>query len=130
MIRAIYAGFLLVTALSIGLAGCSGPGGNASAMPHKPGAITFTGTSITDNVMTLPCDTDETFNVSQVNYSGSFTLTSSSEDLSITPTSGTSTTSFTAYSDYGESETWTVTATGGGNVTGMLTVDYSTEDCG
>lgn len=130
MVRAAYAGLLLIAGLSIGLVGCSGPGGNASAMPPKPGAITFSGESITGNVMTLPCDTDESFTVSQTHYNGSFTLTPSSDDLTITPTTGTSSTSFTAYSDYGGSETWTVSATGGGDVTGTLTVDYSNEECG
>lgn len=120
-----------VAMLAVALASCSGPGGNAAAV-DKPtlGPIVFTGTSITDNVMTLPCDTDETFNVSQRGYSGSFSLVPSSDDLSITPTTGTSATTFTASTDYGGNETWTVTATNGDGTTGVLTVNFNNDDCG
>ena len=36
--------------------------------------MVFAGSTITNNVMTLPCDTNETLTVSQANYSGNFTL--------------------------------------------------------
>ncbi len=122
---------IAAASLAVALASCSGPGGNAGAIAKPtPGPIVFTGTSIIDNVMTLPCDTDQTFTVSQSHYSGSFTLVPSSDNLSITPTTGTSATTFTASTDYGGNATWTVTATNSDGATGVLTVNFNNDDCG
>jgi hypothetical protein len=128
-------GLFTVATLAVALASCSGPGGDASVAPKRTaGPIVFTGSSITDNVMTLPCATDETFNVSQSGYSGTFSLVPSDPVyLSISPTTGTSATPFTAFAGYDNVETWTVTATNADGVTGVLTVDYLGDqvgDCG
>jgi hypothetical protein len=120
----IKAGFTAVV-ICLLFAACSGPGGNSGAMPPRPGAITFSGESITGNVMTLPCDETEDFMISQTHFSGTFTVVSSSSNLTVDPGSGTASTTFSAYSADESSATWSITATGGGGKTGTLTVDYT-----
>lgn len=127
------AGLVAATMLSAALAACSGPGGDASVAPKAtPAPIVFTGSNVTDNVMALQCNIDQTFTVSQKGYSGEFTLAPSSGNFDLTPTSGTSSTTFTVSSGYGDNAVWTVTATGENGTTGVLTIDYSSvsEECG
>ena len=130
-------GLFAVAMLGVALANCSASGGSSRTTPAPtasptatPGPIVFTGSSITNNVMALPCDTPETFTVSEANYSGTFQLVPSKPELSITPTSGTAATTFTALQfEDGATQTYTVIATGA--VTGTLTVNFTTgQQCG
>ncbi len=110
--------FFAAASLSLVFASCSGAGGNAAVVTPPPsptpGVVTFTGSSITNNLMALPCSTNETFTVSQSGYSGTFQLTSPNANVSngftLSPTSGTSATTFTVSSLAGSNATWTLTA--------------------
>ncbi len=128
---------IAITALSVSLAQCSGPGGTAvsTAPTPTPGPIVFTGSSIVNNVMTLPCNTNETFTVSQSGYSGTFQLTSPNANVgngfNLSPTSGNSTVTFTVESFFGSSAVWTLTATNTLSQTGALTINFTTgQACG
>jgi len=125
--------------LSVLLAHCSGSGGSATpkrvATPSptpvaSPGAIVFTGSTITNNVMTLPCDTTETFTVSQANYAGSLTLADNNPGqvaLTPTPATGPASTVYTVLASSSVTNPapspFTITATGGGGVTQVLTIN-------
>ena len=130
-------GLFAVATLGVTLASCSASGGSSHTTPlptaspsATPGPIVFTGSSITNNVMALPCDTPETFTVSEANYSGTFQLVPSKPELSITPTSVTASTTFTALEfEDGTTQTYTVIATGA--VAGTLTVNFTPgQQCG
>jgi hypothetical protein len=90
----------------------------------------FTGSTITNNVMTLPCDTQETFTVSQANYAGSLTLADNNPgQVALTPTPATGPAS-TVYTVLASSSVqnpapspFTITAAGGGEVTQVLTIN-------
>jgi hypothetical protein len=140
-IRATVLGLLGAAALSLSLADCSTSGGSANVArtpAPTPTATTtvaplvFTGSSIVNNVMALPCNTAETFTIAEAGYSGTFTLVPSSPDLMITPSSltGTSSTVFSVIQfETGVSQTFTITATGA--TSGVLTINFTTgEACG
>jgi hypothetical protein len=117
--------------ISIVLSGCSASGGSGNVTPRRAGAIIFTGangTTITNNVLTYPCDNTVDFTVSQANYSGTFQLTDNSpagSNSQLSPTSGTSSTQFSYYAPPTNSSngTWTITATGAPGTTGTLTIN-------
>jgi hypothetical protein len=116
-------------ALCAGLAGCSSSGGTGNVSP-KVGPITFTGSTIVDNVMTYPCDTAETFTVSQSGFGGTFQLTVSDPNtMSLAPASGTASTTFDYTSD-DYNGTTTITATGAAGTTGVLTINNNIGNCG
>jgi hypothetical protein len=134
-----------LTALSLGLTHCSSDGGTVA--PPTYGAINFVGPTITNNSMTLPCDTNETFMITQPNFGGTFSLAVDQEStimssvtrspkaanttLTVTPTSGTAATTFTLNTDYDNGYTYTITATGGGGITGTLNITAVTVgNCG
>jgi hypothetical protein len=132
-------GFLAAAALGISIVGCSASGGTGNVSPRAtptptPTPFVFTGSSIVNNVMTLPCATNETFTVAEGSFAGTFYLTPSSVDLTVQPASGTSSTTFTAYTGYfypPYSFTIGVTAgNGAGAPSGTLTVNVTTGDCG
>jgi len=90
----------------------------------------FTGSTITNNVMTLPCDAQETLTVAQANYAGSFTLVDNNPgQVTLTPTPATGPAS-TVYTVLASSSVqnpmaspFTITATGGAGVTQVLTIN-------
>jgi hypothetical protein len=76
--------------------------------------------------MALPCNTNESFTVSQSGYSGTFGLVKNSAQLNLAPTSGDSTVTFTVSSSTGSSQVFTVTATNSQDLTGTLTINFTT----
>jgi hypothetical protein len=131
-------GILALAALGVTLAQCSGSGGTASTVQApatstptpsptpSPGPIVFTGSSITNNVMALPCNTNETFTVSQSGYSGTFQLVPSSTQFTLSPTSGNSSVTFTVLSLAGSSQVFHVTASNSAEQSGTLTINFTT----
>jgi hypothetical protein len=136
--RNAFFGLLGAAVLGLSIAGCSASGGTGNVSPRPtvaPAAFVFTGSTIVNNVMTLPCGTDETFTLAQGSFAGTFYVTPSSGQLMVTPTSGTSSTTFTAYTDYltEGGTTFTVAATAGnaeGAPSGTLTVNVTVGQCG
>jgi hypothetical protein len=132
-----------LAALGLGLTHCSSDGGTVA--PPTYGAINFVGSTITNNSMTLPCDTPETFTITQPGFSGTFSLVvdqiptlssvarspkDTNTTLTLTPSSGTTATTFTVQTNY-EAYTYTITATGGGGITGVLNIPTITVgNCG
>ena len=139
-------GLVVIAALSIALAQCSASGGTATTRPTaaptatpsptpSPAPIIFTGSTITNNVMALPCDTNETFTISQSGFSGNFSLTVNNSSVVITPPNGTSSQTFSILDNAGNSpgNQYLATATANGTTgapTGVLTINVTTGDCG
>jgi hypothetical protein len=105
----------------------------ATASPSPtPGAITFAGANVSGNTISIVCppSNSSTFTISQSNYSGSFTLVSNSSEITVSPSSGTSATTFTVADPFNYSPVnTTLTVTGGGAVTATPTVT-ATSGCG
>jgi hypothetical protein len=76
--------------------------------------------------MALPCNTPETFTISQNNYTGSFQLVPSSNQFNLSPTSGNASQTFTVSSLNGSTQVFTVTATDSAGISGMLTINFTT----
>jgi hypothetical protein len=133
-----------LAALSLSLAHCSSDGGTVA--PPTYGAINFVGSTITNNTMTLPCNTPETFTITQPGFGGTFSLSvdqmtaeqlsasrspkDTNTTLTLTPSSGTTSTTFMVETQFDGQYGYTVTATGGGGITGTLTINVSVGNCG
>ena len=149
-------GLITVAALSVTLAQCSGSGGNASSAPPTsgptssptptpsptpsptptptPAPVTFSGPRVSGNTLVYQCgsnsggptSTSTDFLVAQSGYTGSFSPVSNNSAFTISPTTGTASTTFTvSTSGLTNTSTYTITATGGGGKTGVLNATYN-----
>jgi hypothetical protein len=109
---------LVVFALASGFGGCpasySNPGGGGGL---NPGAVVAT-----PNPLSLPCATNETFSVSQIYYSGSFTP-SGVDGTKITVTATSPPNTFVVHALDNSTYTTTFIVTGGGGMTTTETIN-------
>jgi hypothetical protein len=117
-------------ALSLALVNCGGSGNSSPTTNPVGTTISFAGSQITNNTMTLECEEQETFTIEQANYTGNFTVVDNYPNLgnnnnvvTLTPSTGAVGTTFTIEFISGSATTFTVTATNGSGLVGTLTVN-------